>query len=541
MWRLCAVCALLVAPGHARSVVCDDGRSNIQLDLPAENVYFCAGDFILPSNQMYPSIATKYKEENTYPACMDEAINYTAQIPNSGAHRSILAKYGEYIFCPPQRWVHNLKHGGVAFLYHPCVDPQLKEALSLVARSCVPRHIITPFPSLSRERPIALASWCSTLEMSYINVTEIRNWLKENVPHDQQLETVQDGAYQHLLIRPSLMSSDSTDLCHREDSQNHRRRSVWQLLRKRRRAVLVTTAVVLGAASEEKSASDAPSTLTGHHVDKTTTTVKPPARTNSLSSPTESFTPSASDILIQDSHTPGIKASVHSRETEENDNMAKLPVQKIVPTPANQSVVLPDGNMTQSVGSNVSPKTGKEHPLQLAVTTKGHLANLSQKEMSINTTQRPNATQQPQHALTSPKLSHTTAEKMASGGQKQECSCQRDTPAEVAKAQRRLGNSQKSSKGFVATPRTEEATWAAASLIFLFCLLTFSVLYTQIYRKFRKSQSLYWASGSHSEDKETVASIIKRRLVQGHSRRKKWFGRKKNPTVLYESLSESSD
>ncbi|CAJ0932279.1 unnamed protein product [Ranitomeya imitator] len=41
--------------------------------------------------------------------CTDTAIVFTAAIPNSGAHRPTWAKYGEYIYCPPQQWVHNLQ------------------------------------------------------------------------------------------------------------------------------------------------------------------------------------------------------------------------------------------------------------------------------------------------------------------------------------------------------------------------------------------------------------------------------------------------
>ncbi|XP_018418923.1 PREDICTED: tumor protein p53-inducible protein 13 [Nanorana parkeri] len=554
MWRLCALGALLVAPVPVRSSVCDDGQSNIHLDLPDESVYLCPGDYIPPSSQVYPSIATKYKEEETYHACMDVLISHTAPIPNSGAHRPIGAKYGEYIYCPPHRWVHNLQHAGVAFLYHPCLDPRLKEDLSFVARSCVTSYIITPLPGLSRERPMALVTWCSTLEMSRINVTEIKYWLKENIRHEHPNETVQDGAYQHLLIRPSLISSNTAELCHGRVLQmlnhflNYGGRSSGRLLRKRRRAVLLPTPVVQDMVSSHASGSISSSALAGQHKDKTTkkhSTVTLPTGIGSLSSPTESFSSTSPVRLTQESHTQGMKA-----ETEENDKgntraATELPVQKIMPTLRNQSLVLPEGNDTQPMAMthNVSQEAREEQPSQAWVTQQNHLADTPLKETSVNAAPRPDTTLQSQHHLPDPMLSPTATEKKQSGEQKQECNCRHDTaPETLSKAQRRLGGSQKkSSEGFVSTPRTEEATWAAASLIFLFSLLTFSVLYTQIYKRVRKSQSLYWSSENHSEEKETVASIIKRRLVQGHTRRKQWFGKKKSPTVLYESLSESSE
>ncbi|KAM5181731.1 tumor protein p53-inducible protein 13 [Mantella aurantiaca] len=537
MWRLCALCSLLLVPVHVRSSVCDNGQSNIQLDLPDESVYSCHGDYIPPSSEVYPSIATKYKEEETYHACMDVVINHKAPIPNSGAHRPIGAKYGEYTYCPPQRWLHNLQHAGVGFLYHPCVDSQRKEALSFVARRCVPRHIITPLPSLSRERPIALATWCATLEMSHLNITEMRYWLKENVVHESPFETVQDGAYQHLLSRSSAISIDSTYLCHERDFQmlNYFMNLRGRLLRIRRRAALLSTPVVQDMASSHVSATISSSTLAEQHIEKSTkihNTVTQPTRTVGLSA-TKSFSSTSSVGLAQDLDHQGIKGDVHSRETKKNDQ-AELPVQKIMPTPGNQSLITPYVNVTQPVGSNISQETGKEQSSH-----KDQPADSLQKEMSKKVEHRAETTQQSPHQISGLKLSPTSAEMKPLDGQKLDCSC---TGESSAKAQKRLGNSQqKSNEGFVSTPRTQEATWAAASLICLFSLLIFSVLYTQIYKKFRRSQSLYWSSGSYSEEKESVASIIKRRLVQGHSRRKKWFGKKKSPTVLYESLSESSD
>lgn len=291
--------------------------------------------------------------------------------------------------------------------------------------------------------------------------------------------------------------------------RSHRGRLVWHLLRKRRRAEVLPTPVVQDTASSHISASISFSRLASQHIDKTIrklSTVPQPAGTSGLSSPTESS--STTSGFIYNVHTQSIKASVHSRETEDNDkDMSKLLVEKVVPTPVNHSFVLPDVNVTQPVGSNVSQETGKEQPSQHLVTPKDHPDASPQKETTINFAPRPETTQQMHHQLTDPKLSSTAAEKKQLGEQKQECNCPRNAGAELpAKAQSRLSDSQhKSSEGFVSTPRTQEATWAAASLIFLFCLLMFSILYTQIYKKFRRSQSLYWSSGNHSEEKETVS------------------------------------
>lgn len=39
-------------------------------------------------------------------------------------HRPLWARYGEYEYCPVQRWLHNVEHGAIVGLYHPCADPE---------------------------------------------------------------------------------------------------------------------------------------------------------------------------------------------------------------------------------------------------------------------------------------------------------------------------------------------------------------------------------------------------------------------------------
>eukprot|EP00493_Phyllostaurus_siculus_P003926 UN03942 len=38
--------------------------------------------------------------------------------PIVGRHRERWPKWGEYEFLPPQRWLHAIEHGGIAFLYN---------------------------------------------------------------------------------------------------------------------------------------------------------------------------------------------------------------------------------------------------------------------------------------------------------------------------------------------------------------------------------------------------------------------------------------
>lgn len=54
--------------------------------------------------------------------CMNVKINYMEQIPSIGPHRPLWAKYGTYKYLPPARWMHNVEHGAIVGLYHPCAD-----------------------------------------------------------------------------------------------------------------------------------------------------------------------------------------------------------------------------------------------------------------------------------------------------------------------------------------------------------------------------------------------------------------------------------
>ncbi|KAM6164372.1 tumor protein p53-inducible protein 13 [Rhynchocyon petersi] len=61
------------------------------------------------------------------------------------------------------------------------------------------------------------------------------------------------------------------------------------------------------------------------------------------------------------------------------------------------------------------------------------------------------------------------------------------------------------------TPRTEEAAWAATALTFLLVLLTLATLCTRLHRNFRRGESIYW--GPTEDSKDTVAAVVKRRLL----------------------------
>ncbi|XP_026168634.1 uncharacterized protein tp53i13 [Mastacembelus armatus] len=173
--------ALWVGPGRSQPPEpgCDNGKLSLDRDLPADAVHWDCSVFTWPeATQRLPSIDTVYDPEPARQICMDKSIYYNHTIPNSGAYRPVMAESGEYLYCPPQRWLNNLHHGVIVLLYHPCAPVHERLYLSVLARSCLPEYIITSHPQLSKHMPIALVSWGHTLELSTVASLDVCDWLE---------------------------------------------------------------------------------------------------------------------------------------------------------------------------------------------------------------------------------------------------------------------------------------------------------------------------------------------------------------------------
>ena len=116
-----------------------------------------------------PSTTTvEFTEETAAPdhIPLPQAITYAQSPPTSGPHRFEWAKWGEFVHLPAQRWLHNLEHGGVALLYHPCADPKIIQQLRGFAR-CQPagkggdpfRWVMSPYPDLETQWTIVAWKW----------------------------------------------------------------------------------------------------------------------------------------------------------------------------------------------------------------------------------------------------------------------------------------------------------------------------------------------------------------------------------------------
>ncbi|XP_069003655.1 uncharacterized protein tp53i13 [Embiotoca jacksoni] len=201
LWVSLGRCGGSGSPGPG----CDSGKLSLDKDLRADAVYWdCAVSTWPESTQRLPSVDTVYDPEPARPTCMDQPISFNHTLPSSGAYRPVRAESGEYLYCPPQRWLNNLHHGATVLLYHPCSPLPQRHLLSGLARSCLPDYILTPHPQLNEHMPIALVSWGRTLELSTVSSSDICDWLENTTPTGSKTEGVtQTRKYNLLLTRPA--------------------------------------------------------------------------------------------------------------------------------------------------------------------------------------------------------------------------------------------------------------------------------------------------------------------------------------------------
>ncbi|KAL7540873.1 hypothetical protein ACHAWF_006808 [Thalassiosira exigua] len=142
--------------------------------------------------------------------------------PALGRHRERWAKWGEYGFLPPQRWLHNAEHGGAIFLYHPCLDEESKCALRRLVQKWqdkigtikwpgdseidkfVPdakddedkfRFILTPYKNLWN--PVTIILWGNIYSTMCFNEAEMDEFIASNYRHAFE-DWPPNGAYNYL-------------------------------------------------------------------------------------------------------------------------------------------------------------------------------------------------------------------------------------------------------------------------------------------------------------------------------------------------------
>ncbi|XP_071443697.1 uncharacterized protein [Hetaerina americana] len=186
---------------------CDDAKTNLEIDWnysPINYTCYNPGYKYKPNRELLPLIEME-RIPPLYVArhiCMDKPISYDRPIPTFGEHRPLWPRYGEYKFVPVQRWIHNLEHGGVVMLYHPCANPIEVNRLRKVVKSCLRRYIITPHTMMDEQRPMALVVWGWRMTMSTVDSGAVREFISKKALHGPE-KLSKDGQFDLGLQVPS--------------------------------------------------------------------------------------------------------------------------------------------------------------------------------------------------------------------------------------------------------------------------------------------------------------------------------------------------
>lgn len=194
------------------SDTCDDGQTNISLDWdPGSTQEFTcyeASTHATGRNRYY--YHCEDTAEKPIHKCYPERINYTDDLPTSGAHRPLWPVYGEYEYVPPQRWLHSLEHGGLVFLYHPCAHQDQIKAFKALARDCLHRQVTSPYKKLPPGMNFAVLAWKCKLVLSDVKVDIIARFAKARALQGPEAVSA-DGQYSAGLIRRAKFVTDLRD------------------------------------------------------------------------------------------------------------------------------------------------------------------------------------------------------------------------------------------------------------------------------------------------------------------------------------------
>lgn len=129
---------------------------------------------------------------------LPEAVPYARTAPSSGSHRPYWARWGEYTYLPTQRWLHNLEHGGVAFLYNPCISDETKASMRAFIdahdgdETGAFRYVMTPYPGLPTA--VALVAWEHKMSANCFSAEDADWFLRLNYRNGPE-DVAVDGRY----------------------------------------------------------------------------------------------------------------------------------------------------------------------------------------------------------------------------------------------------------------------------------------------------------------------------------------------------------
>ncbi|XP_075956873.1 uncharacterized protein tp53i13 isoform X1 [Anarhichas minor] len=580
---------------------CDNGKLYLERDMPPNALYWnCPGTIWPESIWRLPSIETVYDPVPARQLCMDTSISYNQSIPSSGAYRPVRAESGEYLYCPPQRWLNNLHHGATVLLYHPCVPLHERLLLSVLARSCLSDYIVSAHPQLKEHMPIALVSWGHTLELSTTWSSDVYDWLETTASTRKKFVGVNPSrkfnllltrsAEQHRQQRANPEEQESLRRCFERTissqlngamekvlQSNIKSRS-WKLIKEggKRRRLRAAITEIRENGKEEKERED---TIT-HQSNRTTISRTGAIQNNNFTVGPSTDSPPGSRTLPD---PPGSKeAPSQSKIQNTNQGLPPRPTTPLgsLQTAAQQpkhtdlrdplaGVVNREQNQTaradapalsskdegtdsvkqrdkdfgkHSLKGNVSKANIYDKHNTADGTRKGNeVVDVKERELERNQTHSDTHSEHKGEKMGFDSVSKPQSEPQPQKPQPashppNSLDCAGCKAGEHCECNKDSGASDAVDTGSLRTPRTDEAVWAAAALSFLLILLTLSVLHTRLYRHWRTTPSLYWRDPQR--DYDSVADVIRRRLRIANKRHKR---SRRRECVLLPSSSSSDE
>lgn len=193
---------------------CDDAKTNLFVDWCDENIDLpeCAQYYtcytpnrpLLPNEALQPEYHSDMDSlpENYSPRhfCMDKKLTYKDALPTYGDHRPLWPKFGEYVYVPPQRWLHNIEHGAVVMLYHPCAHPATVRELKRLVKGCLRKHVVAASPAVPVDRPLALISWGHRMTMAHVEEEKVVDFIRKYAKHGPEGDLPKEGQYTLALL-----------------------------------------------------------------------------------------------------------------------------------------------------------------------------------------------------------------------------------------------------------------------------------------------------------------------------------------------------
>ncbi|XP_029373343.1 uncharacterized protein tp53i13 isoform X2 [Echeneis naucrates] len=525
LWVSLGRCGASEPPGPG----CDNGKLRLDRDLPADDSVYL-GCSVTPwpeSAEVRPSIDTVYEPEPAMQVCMDEPIFYNQTIPNSGGYRPVRAESGEYLYCPPQRWLNNL-------------------------------------------HPIALISWGRTLELSTVASPDTCEALAITSATRNKFNGVNHvRKYNLLLTRPAKQHRQQHTQPEEHSTNNKEflrqccERAISSLLNNPTEAELETEVKKEGKGRKSRAAVREKQQIVKNESKRDNTTLL----TGQINRKTIDATGVNKVLRPSADSPPGNRTLLDPPAPRESISQSKIQNQGVTlrstPPLAYRQTATPLLSPKLTDHKNTNPSAvdserdhtetrrapllsskdedtesrrhrGEEKAYHKAITGEGKMKDnevVDVKERELEQRQTHGATHS-HHKSENNGFDSVSKSQLESEPEPQ--------PARYLPTSHDCDSCKASGAAnqvLPRTPRTDEAVWAAAALGFLLVLLTLSVLHTRLYRHWRTTPSLYWHDPR--QDYDSVADVIRRRLKIAKRRRKR--GRRQECVLLPSSSSSDED